>query len=256
MRRPSILLVAGAILGVVGGALVLAYVRDVESQASAADETVSVYVARQVIPAGTSGAGVGGDTEAVEMPRRYAPDDALTDLETVGDRVALSRLDEGEVLRQRDFGTSATTKGELAIPAGKEAMAVAVNLDGGVARYPQPGDRVNVFATFRDAGQGSTVRILSDVEVLATQASGSGGKVLGAGDGGQTVYLLAVSPDQAGRLVFGKTLGSIWLSLVPEGQQSPPVGEVTLDVPLSDPGQAAPAGTTDGTTDATARPGQ
>lgn len=234
MRRPRALFVGGLALGLAGVGLVMVYVRSVETRAAAAGETATVYVVRQAIPAGTPGRDLAGAVEATEMPRRLVPGDVVTDLATVQGLVTVGRLDEAEPLRARDFAAAGVTRGALAIPQGKEAVAVAITVDGGVGRYPQPGDRVNVYATFRD-GRGVTRKILSGVEVLATQpASGSADRIgLGPAGSGQLVYLLAATPEEAARLVFGKELGSISLTLLPEGQESPPVADVTMDLPDS-----------------------
>ena len=133
----------------------------------------------------------------------------------------------------RSRGDPLARPGEAKAPGKPDGGEPAVPLDGGVARYPQPGDRVNVYATFK-SGQPVTRRILSGVEVLTTEAKGSGSPgapVLGGGTSGapagNVVYLLAVTPNEAGQLVFGKQLGSVWLTLLPEGQQSGPAAVVT-----------------------------
>lgn len=231
MRRPSLTPIAGITLAILGAALVLVYVRGVETDARAATDSVPAYVATQSVPAGTAGADVGRTAKRTQVPRDLAPADAVTNPGALAGQLTLGGIDDGDVLRARDFGTSETTKGDLAIPAGKEAVAVAVSLDGGVAQFPAPGDHVNVYATFR-SGQGVTKRILSDIQVLATEPrSSSGARGFGAAGTANLIYLLAVTPDEAGRLVFGKELGSIYLTLVPEGHVSPPVGDVTISIP-------------------------
>ena len=232
VKRPPIILFSGLVLGLLGAALVLGYVRNVESRAGAGEEMTTVVVASAAIPTGTAAADTAAMTTTAKVPARYARPGAIAQLDDVAGQFTVRRVEPGETLSARDFASAATTAGALAIPAGREAVAVAVPLDGGVGRYPRPGDKVSVYATFNQ-GTPLTQKILSDIQILATQPAGSAtgrldaGEADGASPGSQLVYLLAVTPDEATHLVHGKQTGEIWLTLVPEGQASPPVPEVT-----------------------------
>lgn len=233
MKRPPIILFSGLVLGLLGAALVMGYVRNVESRAGAAEQMTTVLVASGAIPTGTDADRAAAQTTRVKVPVRYARPGAIRDSKDVAGQFTVRRVEPGETLSTRDFASSARTAGALAIPAGREAVAVAVGIDGGVGRYPRPGDKVSVYATFKQ-GTALTQKILSDIQVLATQPAGSATGRLDAGStdaaaasGNQLVYLLAVTPDEATQLVHGKQTGEIWLTLVPEGQASPPVAEVT-----------------------------
>ena len=233
MKRPPLILFSGLVLGLLGAALVMGYVRNVESRAGAAEEMTTVLVASSAIPTGTAADQAKGMATSAKVPARYARPGAIRDIEDVAGQFTVRRVEPGETLSARDFASAAKTAGALAIPAGREAVAVAVGIDGGVGRYPRPGDKVSVYATFKQ-GTALTQKILSDIQVLATQPAGSATGRLDAGStdaaaaaGSQLVYLLAVTPDEATHLVHGKQTGDIWLTLVPEGQPSPPVAEVT-----------------------------
>ncbi len=223
LRRPQILTGAGLALGVLGAGLVLASVRSVESRAHDGGASVAVLVAARDMPAGTAADAAVGAVRQEQIPKRYARPGALADLSAVRGQVTVGRVASGEQLAVSDFAAAGGTRGHLPIPTGREAVAIGVTLDGGVARWPAPGDRVNVFATFKD-GTARTTKILSDIAVLATD---SGAAANSAAPRTESVYLLAVTPDEAVRLVFAKQTGAVWLSLVPEGQQSPPVPDVT-----------------------------
>ena len=229
MKRPPIILFSGIVLGLLGAALVLGYVRNVEASAGAADNVTTVMVASRAIPTGTAAGEASAMATATKVPARYARPGAVAELKSLAGQFTVRRIEPGETLSARDFASAAMTTGALAIPAGREAVAVAVGIDGGVGRYPRPGDKVSVYVTY-DRGAPLTQKILSDIQVLANQPAGSAtGRVStsqGAADG-QLVYLLAVTPDEATHLVHGKQTGKIWLTLVPEGQASPPVPEVT-----------------------------
>lgn len=232
MKRPLIILIAGLVVGLLGAGLVAGYVRSVETRAASAEEMVSVLVASAPIATGTPAEALAPLTTPLEVPARWSRPGAIGDLEQLAGQFSLVPIPAGETLVAADFGAAGRTAGELPIPAGREAVAVALPLDGGVGRYPRPGDHVSVFATFRE-GEPRTHKILSTIPVLATRADGSStGRVDATSDqappsGGQLVYVLAVTPEEAAQLVHGRQTGQIWLSLVPEGQASPPVSGVT-----------------------------
>ena len=241
VKRPPIILISGLVLGLLGAALVMGYVRNVESRAGAAEQLTTVMVASSAIPTGTAAADAAAMATPSKVPARYARPGSIAELDAVAGQFTVRRIEPGETLSTRDFASAAKTAGALAIPAGREAVAVAVPLDGGVGRYPRPGDKVSVYATFKEGGA-STHKILGDIQVLATQPAGSatgrldaGGTDAAAAAGSQLVYLLAVTPEEATHLVHGRQNGDIWLTLVPEGQPSPPVPGVT------NPGLPAPA---------------
>ena len=232
VKRPPIVLFSGLVLGLLGAALVMGYVRNVEARAGADEEMTTVLVASGAIPTGLAAGDAAAMATVEKVPARFARPGAIASLDEVEGQFTVRRVEAGETLSARDFASAATTAGALAIPAGREAMAVAVSIDGGVGRYPRPGDKVSVYATFKQ-GTATTQKILSDIQVLATQPAGSAtgrlepGQTDAAASGSQLVYLLAVTPDEATHLVHGKQTGEIWLTLVPEGQGSPPVAEVT-----------------------------
>ena len=109
------------------------------------------------------------------------------------------------------------------IPDGKEAVAVQVPKVPGLGGYTEVGDRVNVYGTFKDRQPAAAVKgtplvklILSNVEVLAVTATPA------AAEGGSATYVLALSPEEAEKVIYLSSFEGIWLSLVKDG--APPVG--------------------------------
>ena len=221
-RRPRALLILGCALGLLGAALVLVAVRSA-SPASAGGPSAVVWVASRDLPGGTPGADVRAALERRRVPAAYARPGAVADPTALDGRFLTAPLAAGDTLTERDLAAAGATKGRLPVPAGMEAVAVAATPEGAAGRYAEPGDSVNVYATFTNNG-GVTRRILSGATVLATEAEGG----TAAGPAAGVVYLLAVTPDQAPRLVFGQELGKVRLTLVPEGQIAPTGSDVTL----------------------------
>ena len=111
---------------------------------------------------------------------------------------------------------------QVKIPEGKEAVAVQIPKVPGLGGYTEVGDRVNVYGTFKDRQPGGSVKgtplvklILSNVEVLAVSAAPA------TAEGGSATYVLALSPDEAEKVIYLSSFEGIWLSLVKDG--APPV---------------------------------
>jgi hypothetical protein len=106
---------------------------------------------------------------------------------------------------------------QVKVPAGKEAVAVQVSTVPGLAGYAKVGDRVNVYGIFKDRQPNSAARglplaklILADAKVLART-----GPPVGA-ESGSAIYLLAVNPGDAEKVVYLTTFEGIYLSITAE----------------------------------------
>ena len=151
--------------------------------------------------------------------------DALTDTTQLAGRTAILGVSEGEILTSDQFQQAQTRIGTLKIPEGKTALAVQLSNVPGVAGFAGAGDRINVYSVVKaspEARGGPAVRlVMQNTEVLnvngATLAA-SQGQPGGAG----LVYLLAVTAEQAERLVYLTSFEQLYFSLVSKDQ--PPVG--------------------------------
>lgn len=213
MRRQTMLVAGGLILGLFGAALVLSYVKSVERRSPSGSQVIPVYVATRTIPAGTPGSSVDSMVKLDRVPQRYAAPRAITDLGPYAGQFTTHEIQAGATLTAFDFASFGASRGKLPIPKGHEAVAVAVPLDTGLAYYAAPGDRVNVYATNRSTG-GETRQILRNIKVLATQPNPT--KTSQAGASTNLVFVLAVTRGEAQALINAKQTASIWLSLVPE----------------------------------------
>ncbi|MGH9178533.1 MAG: RcpC/CpaB family pilus assembly protein [Acidimicrobiales bacterium] len=114
--------------------------------------------------------------------------------------------------------TAGSTVPQVKVPAGKEAVAVQVATVPGLAGYAKIGDRVNVYGIFKDRQPNSPARglpltklVLADASVLART-----GPPVGA-ESGSAIYLLAVNPGDAEKVVYLTTFEGIYLSITAEG---------------------------------------
>jgi len=223
MRRQGLLLIGGLVLGLVGAGLVFVYVRGAGS-GGGSTETRPVYVAESVIQAGTPATAITGLVTTTDVATNLAPEGAVVDLNQVSGLFTHEEIQPGETLMQTMFSTAGTTEtGDLAIPQSHEAISVTAPMPNAVAQYPAPGDRVSIYATKHEV----TAKILSNVLILAIEPRNGQSAQRLAGGTSEPLFVLALAPEDAAKLIFAKETGKIWMTLVPEGQRSPEVQPIT-----------------------------
>lgn len=247
MRRRLLAVLVALALAVLGSLAVVAYVRAADERALAGREAVSVLVATKRIPAGTTVARVraGGYVERVVMPAGTVPGDAIGELDPALDPLALTAEVQARQLVLRGmFAEASGLTGGLAVPEGKIAVSVEMTAAGRVAGFVRPGSSVVVFDTFTmqegrgriPAGDGLTARhdanhatrvLLPRVDVIAVGERGTAGSVAGPGAaspspgtsgkakaGADLMVTVAVTQEEAERLVHAAQTGTLYLALL------------------------------------------
>ena len=224
-KRSNLIVTLGLAVFVVGAAATFLVLRNDTDEASATPGSgrVSVLVASKPIPAGTNGGSViNGEMVKTKVVADSAkPANALTDPTQLAGRTAILGVSEGQIVTSDQFQQAQTRIGTLKIPDGKTALAVQLGNVPGVAGFAGAGDRINVYSVVKaapDAKGAPAVRlVIQNAEVLnvngATLAA-TQGQPGGAG----LVYLLAVNPDQAERLVYLTNFEQLYFSLVSKDQ--------------------------------------
>ncbi|WP_448333957.1 Flp pilus assembly protein CpaB [Streptomyces sp. DSM 41534] len=157
-RRGVILLLLSVLCAVGAFAGVLSVIDDVESKVG--PETTAYKLASDVKPYKALDA---GEFEKVSMPKRYVPSTAVTDLDELRGKIAVTQLTKGSLL-QRDMIVD-----RPALKAGQQEIAIMVDAATGVAGKITPGARVNIYATFEGSTQGEapvSKLIVAGAEVL------------------------------------------------------------------------------------------
>lgn len=153
-RRIGIVIVAIA-LAIVGTVAVLAYVRQADQRALAGQKGVTVLVAADQIPAGTS-AGTAmqdGLLTGKVFPASSVPSDAVTSVGPgLSDLVLSAALAPGELLTRSLLVTSVQSASGLAVPRGMIAVTLQLCLPQTVAGNIHAGSRVAVFDTYPAVG--------------------------------------------------------------------------------------------------------
>lgn len=205
LPKTSFVLLVVSLASAAAAALVMrAYAARLEATRPDGGPAVEVVVATRAI---ARGATISAEALAVvAMPSRFVPPQALHDPARTAGRVAAADVAAGEVLtRLRLLGEDAGRIASL-VPAGQRAVQLPATASAGA----EPGDRVDVVATF---GQGSAhAEIVAEgVEVLAVRRDGGG--TLGGGTTGATGLVVLVEPDQAERLAFAATFATISIAV-------------------------------------------
>jgi hypothetical protein len=203
-RRGTLL--AALVIAMLAGASILLYLNSYRDSLKAEGAMVTVLVANQTIPKGTSGNVVDAkDLYTVTTIREsQLLEGAMSDPATLRDRVATREIFEGAQLTDRQRIVS--------LP-----FDAAHGLIGGI----EPGNRVDVYAAFNvtpilangtpvegAAGRPIVRLILSDVPVVAVGEKPKGSS-------GKTQVSLQVDDVKAAQVAFGSEYGRLWLALRP-----------------------------------------
>jgi Flp pilus assembly protein CpaB len=146
------------------------------------------------------------------------PPTALTDPAQLAGKTASVAIPAGRTLTADLFPAAQTRIGTVRIPPDKTALALQMANVPGVAGFAGAGDRVDVYGVSKQGSAGGNPGarlVLQGVEVLNVN-----GAVLAAAQGqpggAGLVFLVAVSPVEAERLVYLTTFEQLYFALVPK----------------------------------------
>ncbi len=204
------------LVGLMTTSFVYVYIQRLES-AGAIASRVDVVVVNADLPAKTL------LTEEMltvkQIPEEFVTAGVLSRREDAVGKVTTVALAAGEIVMQTKLALE-SNKNALAyhIPANKRAVTIAINEIIGVAGFIQAGDAVDVYSTFAAdiAGREKTVLVLENLPVLAVvrdtkSLPEQSIKEIKA----YTCVTLAVTPEEAGRLIFAEERGQLRLALRP-----------------------------------------
>jgi pilus assembly protein CpaB len=238
MGRRIIAIFGAALLALVGVAAVLLYARGADARAVAAQQPSDVYVATRGVTSGTAlkDAVKSGALIKTSVAAKGRPSGALTSVTDANSNLlALTDIQPGEYVLAGRFGTTPTGSKAIEVPAGMVAVSVELSDPARVGTFVTPGTRIAIFNSYQvkaigdDAKskslneadvQGTSV-LLDDVLVIAMGDTAlTPGATSGGGDesGAKTsapsfLVTVAVSPQDAARLVHGINTGDLYAAL-------------------------------------------
>lgn len=200
----------GAIL--VAAAATFGAYRLLAANSGAEVTTRPVVVANRDIPEGSAIDRIALAT--ANWPVQTVPVGAFSSIDSVAGRVARVAVYNGEPIVPGRLAPVGTGPGlELKIPPGQRAMAVRINDVAGISGLLQPNSRVDVLVAIREEGADKQVAklFMSNMLVLSVGTEvqrDTQGKPINA-----TTVTLAVTPEEAERLLIAMNAGSIQLVL-------------------------------------------
>ncbi len=213
----SVLCAAAAFFGV------LSVVDDVDSKVG--PETTA-YELNQDVPAYQ--VLTPGQLTKVSMPSRWLPSTAVTDLAQLTGKIAAAPLSKGSLLQ------SDMVSAQPQLKPGQEEIAIMVDAETGVAGTIEPGDQVNIFATFAATqGQQPQSRIIvTGARVIEigkiTQAAETSDQSTGTEPGKQVPITFALSTEDAQRVAYAESFATrVRLALVAPGSAAVPQAQRT-----------------------------
>ncbi len=226
-KRPVVFLGIAVVLALVTTFMIYKWLQGQQGQETAAVpevviEGVNVAIAKDDIPWGTSLA----DTtlKVVKYPEEGVPSGHFQDIENLTGRVVLTNLKKNEPILESKLAPLDVRNGGVAavMDPNKRAMAVKVNEVVGLPGFVQPGDHVDVMATFEnpkgnaDNGNARITKVL--LENTLVLASGTAMDRAKDEDGNEVpkpvkVITLEVTLEEAEKLAMAENGGKLRLAL-------------------------------------------
>jgi pilus assembly protein CpaB len=241
MKTRGLAIMVAFLLAIGATAAVYMYVQGVRNDATGGvTDMATVIVSKQDIPARSSLDNLisGGAFTTLQIPLNAVVQGAITDVSQLnGKSTAFPILQGEQITTARLQGSSTQVEGGvLGIPQGQKALTLPMELTRAVGGVIQAGDHITLYATFddvsiissratlnqllggkqaetkkRDIGS-FTVTVVADVQVLKVANS------LADQNGGQSMVTLALSPEDAQKVVFSQENGKVWFALLPPGE--------------------------------------
>lgn len=175
-------------------------------------ETVPVVIAKQELGSGTT---IAADAvELVNVPRTYAPTNALSDLESVVGKTTSTNIPaNGQLTASSVAGTPGASTLALALEPGTVAASISVDAQTGVAGLLRQGDYIDILA------EGAP--IVENARVLALDAS------LSPTEGEYATVTVELTVEQAGTVQNAQVDSDVRLVLHSEADKTPHATETS-----------------------------
>jgi len=230
-NRRTVILIVAVVVALVAAGAIYSYLNSVQDRAYNNAKLVKVYRVEKDIKKGLPGEQA-IDQEYVksgDIPQKYRPTTAITDINTIRGKVALNDLSTGQIVVDGMFVEPRVAQVSFAqrIPPGQVAVTINVDNVRGVAGLIVPGDQVNILASAADG----TRYLFQNVNVLAignTPAPQPGETTAATTTAGGGLMTFAVPPLAAAKISIAS---GVYLTLVPPGNQPiavPPVNAGNL----------------------------
>jgi len=159
--------------------------------------------------------------ETREIEQAKIPADAITSASLASGRVAKYGISTGQIVSQHDLAPQGISLGfESRLKEGMRAVTFGVDNNSGVAGFVTPESHVDIIGIVGQGAETKASPILSDVEVIAV------GQIYQKSPGQATAVpassvTVAVSPEDASKLIKGILAGKLYLTLRNDKDHTP-----------------------------------
>jgi pilus assembly protein CpaB len=222
-------LVVAVVVALVAAGAIYSYLNSVQDRAYNNAKLVKVYRVDKDIKKGLPGEqAIDQDyVKSGDIPQKYRPTTALTDINAIRGKVALNDLSSGQIVVDGMFvePRAATVSFAQRIPPGQVAVTISVDQVHGVAGLIVPGDQVNMLASAPDGTRYlfQNVNVLAVGNTPAPQPGDTTATSTPAAGGNSGLMTFAVPPLAAAKITVAS---NVYLTLVPPGNQPVPVPSV------------------------------
>jgi pilus assembly protein CpaB len=245
MQSRVLAILVAVVLALVATAALVVYVNGADRRAVSGQEPRMVWVAAQLIKAGTSGqtARNTGQIKQVPVPNKNVVAGAVLSMPQIENRYAAVDIVAGEQLLLRRWVGAEDVAGRrlLQIEPGHQALAIEMDMVRQVAGFVTPGDKVSLVLSMKRPAPGGDLErsqfLLQNVQVLAVGATAlansaaqGGGSRVNQGRGEVAAVTLAIPDERVEQVVYAAENGSIYMTLLPpDAKDVPSDGGATAD---------------------------
>jgi len=234
MGRRVLVVLAAVVVALIGVVAVVVYAQGADSRAVADQQPQTVFIAKALVPAGTTAAEAvaTGLMVPTQVAAKGMPLGALSTVdEATGKLLALTDIAPGEFVTASRFGTTPLGQKAIQVPDGQIAISLALSDPARVGAFVSPGSHIVIYDTYAPpvAAAGTTAAaaaavatkqtrvLLDDVLVIAmgsttlTPPAATAGAAQPAAAG--ALVTVALPPALAAKLVQGIQTGSLYAGL-------------------------------------------
>jgi pilus assembly protein CpaB len=245
MQSRVLAILVAVVLALVATAALVVYVNGADRRAISGQEPRMVWVAAQLIKAGTSGqtARNTGQIKQVPVPNKNVVAGAVLSMPQIENRYAAVDIVAGEQLLLKRWVGAEDVAGRrlLQIEPGHQALAIEMDMVRQVAGFVTPGDKVSLVLSMKRPAPGGDLErsqfLLQNVQVLAVGATAlansaaqGGGSRVNQGRGEVAAVTLSIPDERVEQVVYAAENGSIYMTLLPpDAKDVPSDGGATAD---------------------------
>lgn len=232
MKTRIIALIVAAVLAIGGGLVLVNYVRTADARAFNGAELTDVLVVASAVPAGTPSSALDNAIVVRQVPTAYVVDGAVTSIDALVGLIAAVELQPGEQVLASRFVTAdqfGENSGSIPVPAGLQEISIAVDAQRVVGGQVVPGDEVGIFTSFEETSDDPASTRLMLSGVLVTSVATAAGVEDSGSTGGLVLVGLAVSADDAQKLVYSIEFGRLWVSKQDDASKPAKDGAIERD---------------------------